>query len=28
VQVFLEEEGEEDRVVILKDTTHPSGGAP
>ncbi len=28
VQVFLEEEGEDDRVVILKDSKEPSGGAP
>ena len=27
VQVFLEEEGEEDRVVILKDSKEPPGGA-
>ncbi|WP_447976800.1 bifunctional pyr operon transcriptional regulator/uracil phosphoribosyltransferase PyrR [Candidatus Nitrospira bockiana] len=27
VQVFLEEEGEEDRVVILKDAQDPVGGA-
>jgi pyrimidine operon attenuation protein/uracil phosphoribosyltransferase len=28
VQVFLEEEGEDDRVVILKDSKEPPGGAP
>ncbi|HKN85558.1 MAG TPA: bifunctional pyr operon transcriptional regulator/uracil phosphoribosyltransferase PyrR [Nitrospiraceae bacterium] len=28
VQVFLEEEGEDDRVVILKDAKEPPGGAP
>jgi pyrimidine operon attenuation protein/uracil phosphoribosyltransferase len=28
VQVFLEEEGEDDRVVILKGSKEPSGGAP
>lgn len=28
VQVFLEEEGEDDRVVILKDSKEPLGGAP
>lgn len=27
VQVFLEEEGEDDRVVILKDSKEPPGGA-
>ena len=28
VQVFFEEEGEDDRVVILKDDKEPPGGAP
>jgi pyrimidine operon attenuation protein/uracil phosphoribosyltransferase len=28
VQVFLEEEGEDDRVVILKDSKEAPGGAP